>query len=575
MLGLAVLLWGCRRLELPQPLQESAPVPEWMPEGGYNWVKAADVETRELFRRNYGLGYSYNAVRGDYCNWKDIRCQVLNRYFLENLQEASGEKLIMENTARESSVASEFSYSFRDYVANVAVETKQKVDLGLYKNEKRNRQYFLENGIQESFYYTLEEKELMVDSYISYASVLARYSRNRDLFTQSFRGAVEHLRLTPDDNVAAVDSMIKVWGTHVIVGASLGGRLRVDLMNSMWRYNDRASEEAWSTQEFLKAVENKQKSRVEEEFVWLKDCRLKLQAWGGDQSFLTGLLGEHKPDGTRTFSLDGISAWRKSLVYNPADELNSNVELIDMEVVPIWEFAAVVDKWQAMRIKAAITQDAALMQKLLGDANFFNAAFPIRYPSASCQWRKNSGTWETLTRVDTQEAPQVVVIESGGRYIATVCHELIDGHDLWVCYPIYEGKVKLACGLGVENGSVFKVRWIGDTPTLTYQEGVTAEDMFYISSGGVGVEPVEDFVYAQGRALPYIELGGGIRPDGTYSAQAFRPFKEEGHFVLPVQASTRPENIVGWDEYTSIADGKWLFTRNSGYTYIYNDNEIR
>ena len=575
MLGLAVLLWGCRRLELPQPLQESAPVPEWMPEGGYNWVKAADVETRELFRRNYGLGYSYNAVRGDYCNWKDIRCQVLNRYFLENLQEASGEKLIMENTARESSVASEFSYSFRDYVANVAVETKQKVDLGLYKNEKRNRQYFLENGIQESFYYTLEEKELMVDSYISYASVLARYSRNRDLFTQSFRNAVEHLRLTPDDNVAAVDSMIKVWGTHVIVGASLGGRLRVDLMNSMWRYNDRASEEAWSSEEFLTAVNNKQKSREEDEFVWLTDSRLRLQAWGGDQSFLTGLLGEHKPDGTRTFSLDGISAWRKSLVYNPADELGSNVELIDMEVVPIWEFAAMVDKWQAMRIKAAVTQDAALMQKLLGDANFFNATFPIRYPSASCQWRKNTGTWETLTRVDTQEAPQVVVIESGGRYIATVCHEQIDGHDLWVCYPIYEGKVKLACGLGVEDGSVFKVRWIGDTPTLTYQEDITAGDTFYISSGGVGVEPVEDFVYAQGRALPYIELGGGIRPDGTYSAQAFRPFKEEGHFVLPVQASTRPENIVGWDEYTSIADGKWLFTRNSGYTYIYNDNEIR
>lgn len=546
-----------------------------MPEGGYVWVKAADVETRELFRRNYGLGYSYNAVRGDYCNWKDIRCQVLNRFFLENLQEASGEKLIVESTAKYSSVASEFDYSFRDYVANVAIESKQKVDLGLYKNEKRNRQYFLENGVQESFYYTLEEKEVLVDSYISYASVLARYSQNRNLFTQSFRNAVEHLRLTPDDNVAAVDSMLNVWGTHVIVSASLGGRLRVDLMNSIWRYSDRSSEEAWSTQEFLKAVENKQKSRVEEEFVWLKDCRLKLQAWGGDQSYLTGLLGEHKPDGSRTFSLDGISAWRKSLVYNPADELGSNVELIDMEVVPIWEFAAVVDKWQAMRIKAAVTQDAALMQKLLGDANFFNATFPIRYPSASCQWRKNTGTWETLTRVDTQEAPQVVVIESGGRYIATVCHEQIDGHDLWVCYPIYEGKVKLACGLGVEDGSVFKVRWIGDTPTLTYQEDVTAGDTFYISSGGVGVEPVEDFVYAQGRALPYIELGGGIRPDGTYSAQAFRPFKEEGHFVLPVQASTRPENIVGWDEYTSVADGKWLFTRNSDYTYIYNDTEIR
>ena len=573
-LSLAALLWSCRGLEMPLDQQEPD-VPEWMPEGGYNWVKAQDVETRELFRRNYGLGYSYNAVRGDYCNWKDIRCQVLNRYYLENLQEASGEKLLVETTAHYSSVASEFEYSFRDYVANVSIETKQKLDLGLYKNEKRNRQYFLENGIQESFYYILEEKEVLVESYVGYANALARYSRNQSILTESFRNAVKHLRLTSDDNVAAVDSMINVWGTHVIVSAALGGRLRVDLMNSMWRYNDKSSEEAWSTKEFLAAVDDKQKSREEEEFVWLKNCRLKLEAWGGDQSFLTGLLGEHKPDGTRTFSLDGISDWRRSLVYNPADELNSNVELIDMEVVPIWEFASVVDKWQAMRIKAAITQDAALMQKLLGDSNFFNASFPIRYPSASCQWRKDTGTWENLTRTDSEDAPQVVNIESGGRYIATVCHEQIAGHNLWVCYPIYEGKVKLACGLGVENGSVFKVRWIGDTPTLTYQEGVTASDMFYITSGGIGVAPVEDVVYAQGRALPYIELSGGVQVDGGYSAQAFRVFKEAGHFVLPVQASARPENIVGWNEYTSIADGKWLFSRNSDYFYIYNDKEIR
>lgn len=278
---------------------------------------------------------------------------------------------------------------------------------------------------------------------------------------------------------------------------------------------------------------------------------------------------------TRTKNATGSISWRTSLVYNQADELNSNVELIDMEVVPIWEFASVVDKWQAMRIKAAITQDAALMQKLLGDANFFNASFPIRYPTATCEWRKNTGKWEQFTRNDSADAPQVVNIESGGRYIATVCHENIDGHELWVCYPIYEGKVKLACGLGVENSSVFKVRWIGDTPTLTYMEGVTASDNFYITSGGIGVAPVEEMIYASGRALPYVELSGGVLTDGTYSSQAYRVFKEAGHFVLPVQASSRPENIVGWDEYTTEGDGRWLFTRNSNYSYIYNNNEIR
>ena len=76
LLGLAALVWSCRGLEMPPSSAENQ-APEWMPEGGYNWVKAEDVETRELFRRNYGLGYSYNAVRGDYCNWKDIRQGIL------------------------------------------------------------------------------------------------------------------------------------------------------------------------------------------------------------------------------------------------------------------------------------------------------------------------------------------------------------------------------------------------------------------------------------------------------------------------------------------------------------------
>ena len=44
---------------------------------------------------------------------------------------------------------------------------------------------------------------------------------------------------------------------------------------------------------------------------------------------------------------------------------------------------------------------------------------------------------------------------------------------------------------------------------------------------------------------------------------------------MPVQASTRPENIVGWNTYTTVAADRWIFSRNQDYTYIYNANEIR
>ena len=40
----------------------------------FEWTRAADRETYLSFLRNYGVGYSYNAVRGNYCSWDDIRC---------------------------------------------------------------------------------------------------------------------------------------------------------------------------------------------------------------------------------------------------------------------------------------------------------------------------------------------------------------------------------------------------------------------------------------------------------------------------------------------------------------------
>ena len=50
----------------------------------FQWTRAEDVETRKAFLRNFGVGYSYNAVRGAYCNWKDIRCQVIDRAVLDD-----------------------------------------------------------------------------------------------------------------------------------------------------------------------------------------------------------------------------------------------------------------------------------------------------------------------------------------------------------------------------------------------------------------------------------------------------------------------------------------------------------
>ena len=569
---LATTLAGCSSddilddLPVEKPSQTSAP---------FQWTRAEDVETRHEFLRNLGVGYSYNAVRGSYCDWQDIRCQVLNRRRLLDIQEATGDAILRTALSESIHLDSEFEYSIRDYVVNMNLGLTEAVNLGLYKEERRKRQHFIEDGVQERYYYMLSEKITLAHQYVGWANVMALYLRHKDLLTESFRNAVEHLFYSDDDDIAAVDSFINVWGTHVIVESWLGAVIHVDLMNNMWRWTALSKDSAWTTKQFLDAVATTDERRHSSaEYRWLEHSRINVLARGGDQQTLTGLLGEHRFDGTRSFSTEGVDTWRQSLRYDPDDELNTNAEMVDMKVLPIWDFAALISKPVAKRIQAAVTQDAALQQKLLGDKNFFDARFPIRYTSAACQWRKDTGTWQQAERTDNANDPMIVNIMSGGRYVATVCHETIKGNDLWVCYPIYEGYVKQACGLGVDaNNQVYKVRWIGGEVTLTPVEKVTAGEYFYINGGGVEVEPQEEITYPDYQALPYIELSGGVKPDGSYAAAAYSVLKSGENFQLLAPAGIT--DIVGFTDTGKASGSNHIYKRNDNYVYIYNQNEIK
>ena len=565
---LVVLMYGCRALEAPVAPPANDGKPDWLPSSGFEWTKAEDVETRTKFLRNFGVGYSYNAVRGSFCDWTDIRCQVVNRQPLEEFQFLSEETLCVTNVSQSVSSSSCFNYSKRDYVAAVHIETEEKIDIGLYNREKRSRQDFLEDGVEESFYYSLSEEIILADQYIVPGSIVYFYETQEvcdNLLTLSFVNAVRHVAESDPSNLAVVDSLINVYGTHVITAAWLGGKIRVDLSNYMWRYKDTAREDEWTASEFLDAISSADASHSgTDEYTWLEHGKLNISAYGGDQSSLTGLLGEHAPDGTRSFSTDGISQWRQSLVFDPVNEYRSIVDLVDMRLTPIWEFAEAVDPMAAERIKAAIQQDVAIQQSLLDQNNFFDTSFPIRYPEASVSYCQG-GVWKRFIREDSPEVPMIVNIVSGGRYVASVCHETIGTRNLWVCYPIYEGKINMACGLGVDaSGRVFSVRWINGNATVLQVASGRAGDTFYINGGEIDIAPQEGISYAPSMALPYIELAGGVQPDGTCDSTPYLVEREGPDFVI--RNTPLPNNVVGWSQ-----DGRRL----SDYVYIYNPNELR
>lgn len=547
----------------------------------FQWTRAEDKETRSQFLRNFGVGYSYDAVRGAYCNWEDIRCQVINRERCDWAHKYGGASTLYYSTYETSySCVAKYEYSHRDYIAAFDIATKEKIDLGLYKGEMRTRQYVLEDGLEENFYYTIDEVVTLGRQQLDVRSILAVAKYDiEEVLTASFRDAVYHLAMMPDDAFASIDSFTNVWGTHVIVDAALGGRLHIDLQNKMFRYKDEVQEYRYTSHDVMGFYKKRQESRTDmEQYQMLTDARLSVTAYGGDQSSLRGLLGEYKYDGTRTFSTEGVSTWTKSLNFDLDNEAASNVEMVSMEVVPIWDFIDALVPSVGKRVKAHVMNDAKAMQALLGERNFFSAQFPAKYLTASYQYRNNKGAWTSFKRQDSQDEPMVVNIVSGGRYIATVCHEKFGSRWYWVAYPIYEGKVKLACGLGIreDDKTFWNIRWKNGllfTEEVTYPSAAKPSgDTFYINGGVLALEPDEGVDYADCQALPYVELSGGVRPDGTYQSSAYNVRK-----VGPEFRCYAPHNLsiplISWEKQKDGNTEYWL--RLPEYTYIYNPNEIK
>ena len=544
------------------------------------------------FLRNFGVGYGYNAVEGRYCNYDDIRCQVLNRRQLERAAVNMQEKLFFADYTTRLFFRDTVAYSDHDYVAIFNLDENSSINCVVYSQEQTIRQNILEDGLRQNFYYCADETHQVARQWINVASTKAAMQAGLDpqnLLTASFRDAVRHLGDTNDP--AAVDSFIRVYGTHVVVGAAVGGRLHIDLKNSMKRYSRRLQEEEFKSEDLLVAFKSRSENRqLSEQYAWVEDASINVTAYGGDQSALSQLVGPQRYDGSRRFDVASLSAWRSSITFVPDDEYASNAEMIDMEVVPIWEF--VFDADAAAKLRTRITSDAALARKLLGEKNFASCSFPLRHDEARCQVARRNGSWETVThRTGNRGDRHVVFVVSGGRYVAMQSYEYLSGPGVkgqyfWTVYPVYGTEVKLYCGLAVSeaDGSVYRLVMGSDgyvrPQVLTGEEQVGWDATVYLNAGQLSLTAQQGYDYAPATPMLYVEPTHGVNTDGTVDVSYAIVDKPSGNeFEIEIPADG-PQDIVsqwtlvftGYNKYKQLMN---TYTRPADFAGNYNPREVR
>ena len=558
----------------------------------FSWTRGTIEETRMAFLRNFGVGYGYNAVSGRYCNYDDIRCQVLNRRQLERAAVNLQEQLFFADYTTRSFFRDTVAYSDHDYVAIFNLDENSSINCVVYSQEQTIRQNILEDGLRQSFYYCADETQQVASQWISVASTKAAMQSGLDpqnLLTASFRDAVSHLGDT--DDPAAVDSFIRVYGTHVVVGAAVGGRLHIDLKNSMKRYSRHLQEDQFESEDLLLAFKSRSENRqLSEQYEWVEDASINVTVYGGDQSALSQLIGPQRYDGSRHFDVASLSTWRNSITFVPDDEYASNAEMIDMEVVPIWEF--VFDADAAAKLRTRITSDAALARKLLGEKNFTSCIFPLRHDEANCQVAHRDGSWETVTHCTGNRSDRhVVFVVSGGRYVAMQSYEYLSGPGVtgqyfWTVYPVYGTEVKLYCGLAVSeaDGRLYRLVMGNDgyvrPQMLTDAEQPGQSATVYLNAGQLSFTAQQGYDYAPATPMLYVEPTHGVNTDGTVDVSYAIVDKPNGNeFEIEIPADG-PQDIgeqwtlvfTGYNKYKQVMN---TYTRPADFAGNYNPREVR
>ncbi len=538
--------------------------------------RAAGSSLRQFYR-HHGIGYSYNAVSGSYCNLRDFRCQILNRAVIDRISDEQGLSLLNVNPINDVEKEHEVYTSVVDYIAQVNVDASASGDLVFFSGSASKTCAIFEDGVKESYILHNKISSVNAEYSLNYKDISLYANRYPSLLTSSFRNAISKI----DDKVS-IDEFIYTYGTHVVVFSKLGARMTLDVQIDSHKFESREYEEALSkaTIETLFKTASSSSSYVKN-YQTLKDSKCSFNVIGGDVTLFDRLIGFANFDNT-TVPAKLDAQWLNSVHYDDDDLAKSNVELIDMQVIPIWEF--IPDKVKALKVEGRVTGNMKLAMDMVPNRNFINTSFEAHPTSVTCR----------IGDQDNQRFnnPDVVDIIAANRHVATICKEYVpelsQNNKVQVAYPIYEGKVKLSNGLCIHEGKAYKVDWRYDKFIVseidTGDHPVDGQHI-YMNGGVLSAVKSTNIEYQKSYAILGCERPGGIAIDGSVKGEIQKVFKHFGHFYL--DNNTRYDNLPGWEYSTTPPDEAKNYAiffpgstyqnrmvRSGEYVYLLNPKEI-
>lgn len=491
-----------------------------------NTRTAADKRSIHDFSRTYGVGFSYNAVTGDYCNLYDIKSQVLNLKELRKLEEQTSESLLFIDNKSELSISVETSRSFIEYIQTTFFQGSVSADIILFKGKYRKELSVAEQGFRNSMYTKAILRKPVTKAWLDYPSLQALMEEKPDspVLTRSFRNAIK--RLEVNHSIEEVDAFLNKFGTHFINSAQLGGGIDLVYKINYDKFRTLKEEKELTEVDVLSFFNMKNDSEFsQEDLQILATANCKLSVMGGDASSLN--VAVMNPSfANPNIDFEQYTAWVSSLCYDELNPIHNNVEMTDMEVTPIWDL--IQNPIVANIVRVRIEGTAQEMVDLFGYFNFINTSFDILQSVV-------------ISRLGGKEVrfdlPTMTNIIARNRYLASVCYEWVPEIDtdepVYVAYPIYEQQLELTSGLCIHKQKAYQVAWKYGQFEVK-EIGPALGTTVYMNNGLLEVESAEGVNFIPASAVIGYEWPESILTNGTLNpkSQYQRVFKLFGNFFL-------------------------------------------
>lgn len=531
---------------------------------------AEDPETIQDFRRLYGVGFSYDALYGERNNMKDIRCQVLDYSGIMAWQDAESwhQKLVTVASDNETSIKCSTSYSRSEYVQSTVFQADVKAEMIVFNGSFEANISTIEAGETNDFYSRVEYQCPALKVSVDGRSLreLIQEEGHTEFLAPNFREVLKWMETHRSD--ATIDSLIARYGSHVVTYGKFGGSLTIDMTMKQDSLTDVINNKTLGKVTVGSLLNKISESKDEQKTVHMingADCNISIR--GGDLNKIPYELlhfefGRH-PDLSKC-----ITDWNASISYDADNYYKSNLEIVEMDVMPIWYF--IPDEELAERVRLRVQGTAKELIKKMGYQNAVSTSFTIPQ-SLTCLM---GGKSISFTR------PLVMNVISSGRYVATVCRERIEAisttTDMRVVYPIYDRKANFASGYCVNNGVAYSVRWIRGKCHVERIGYVNDESTIYLTDGVPGSRPYASTDYLPSHVVVDYEWPFAIRIDGSLDSS--RPYylvrkRKDLFYLRNADGSDCKQRLDGLPNWSYDADlGRMV--RNKDYVYYWNPLEI-